>query len=107
MPTTVQHILKMPKHNCRFHNAPKSVLKSTIINNRINNSEGFLWNVYVVGIPTSIGFRMKLIQDYIYYNFISHAALRVKMIARLKKIKNKDFLQLNVDSASSVAAAEY
>ena len=33
---------------------------------------------------TSIGFRMKLIQDYIYYNFISHAALRVKMIARLK-----------------------
>ena len=50
---------------------------------------------------------MKLIQDYIYYNFISHAALRVKMIARLKKIKNKDFLQLNVDSASSVAAAEY
>ena len=107
MPTTVQHILEMPKHNCRFHNAPKSVLKSTIINNRINNSEGFLWNVYVVGIPTSIGFRMKLIQDYIYYNFISHAALRVKMIARLKKIKNKDFLQLNVDSASSVAAAEY
>ena len=59
-------------------------------------------------MPTSIGFRMKLIQDYIYYDFISHAALRVKMIARFKKnIKNKDFLQLNVDSASSVAAAEY
>ena len=92
MPTTVQHILKMPKHNCRFHNAPKSVLKSTIINNRINNSEGFLWKVYVVGIPTSIGFRMKLIQDYIYYDFISHAALRVKMIARFKKIlKTKIF----------------
>ena len=51
---------------------------------------------------------MKLIQDYIYYDFISHAALFVKMIARFKKnIKNKDFLQLNVDSASSVAAAEY
>ena len=79
----------MPKHNCRFHNAPKSVLKSTIINNRINNSEGFLWKVYVVGIPTSIGFRMKLIQDYIYYDFISHAALRVKMIARLKNKNNE------------------